>query len=78
MSDVTPADLDWEYDPEQTPGANVRAMLRAADDAGLTGADAKDFAFRHIPAAGPRLVERNLDHLGDEVDLVAHNAADFM
>lgn len=75
---VRPDELDWEHDPDQPPGANVRAMLRAAaDHPEMTSTDAKTFAYRHIPAAGPRLVERNLARM-DDIDLTAQPLHEFM
>lgn len=73
---MTPDDINWEYDPDETPGANVRAMLRAAHDAGYDSTDCKSFAFRYIPGAGPQMVERNLAHM--DLDMAAYNAAEFM
>jgi hypothetical protein len=73
---MTPGDLEWEYDPDQTPGQNVRAMLLAADTEGYPINECKEFAFRHIPGAGPSLVVRNIDHV--EVSLPKHDAAKYM
>lgn len=67
---LTPAEIDWEYDPDETTGENVRRANDAIHAAGGTLADAKSFAFRYIPAAGPTLAERNWDY--------GHNAAEFM
>lgn len=75
---MTPGDINWEYDPDATPGANVRAMLRAAHhaDAGYTSADCKEFAARHIPGAGERMVAVNLAQM--DLDMAAYSAAEFM
>lgn len=75
---MTPEDIDWEYDPDATPGANVRAMVRAAHDAeaDYTSADCKAFAARYIPGAGPRMVEVNLSQM--DLDMAVHSAAEFM
>lgn len=73
---MTPDDIDWEYDPAQTPGGNVRAMLRAADAAGYTAADCKTFAARYIPGAGPTIVVRNIDAC--DVSLAKHSLAEYM
>jgi len=78
MTQHTPhdPDLDWDYDQSATPGENVRTLLVAADAAGWTIGDCKQFAFRHIPGAGPKTVARNVEAV--EVSLAKHSAAEYM